>query len=331
MMQDPSLIRRFSEDRIHQRDYDELVGMCKGIIADGGVNQKEAEFLLNWIQAHPDAATLFPANLLADRLLAMLVDKSLDREEAEELLAFLSEMTGEKGQQAKGSMPTSLAFDAPMPPLLFARKTFILTGTFQSGLRRDIEQKLTELGATVGNNVVKTPCCLVVGSLVTESWIHSTHGRKLEKAIAYKAQGCQVAIVSEDHLWNEIERLGSAAIPLPEQREDPGAYWRDLLSVWFAPLALAPEQYEVTVTKAMVAAHLPGKPKSRICAIRYGGGYDSNFIATSIDVPGQGTTKIDGSAMDRNGDVIDSVRTRNLPAETLEMLQSRLNALFVSQ
>jgi hypothetical protein len=324
-MQNTFLGGRFHAERVQHRNYEELVGLCKGIIADGSVNQKEAEFLLNWIQTHPDAAALFPANILADRLLAMLADKSLDAEEADELLALLSEMTGEKGQQGKGAMPTGLAFNDPMPPLSFSVNTFVLTGTFQSGLRRNIEQKLTELGASIGNNVVKSPCCLVVGSLVTESWIHSTHGRKLEKAVAYRAEGCPVTIVSEDHLWNEIERIGNNASLPSEQKSDPEASWKDLLSAWLAPLALDPEQYEFSLTKAMVAVHLPGNLKSRICAIRFSR-YGDRFEATSMDVPGRGNVPLSG-AIDREGNVVDAVRTKTLPQNALEMLRERLGEL----
>jgi NAD-dependent DNA ligase len=137
----------------------------------------------------------------------MLADQSLDREEADELLALLRDLTGEQGQQARGAMPTNLAFDNPMPEITFSQ-TFILTGTFQSGLRKDIEKKLMALGASIGSNVIQNPCCLIVGSLVTPAWIHSTHGRKLEKAVAYREEGHPVKIISEDHLWGEIERLG---------------------------------------------------------------------------------------------------------------------------
>jgi hypothetical protein len=186
------------------------------------------------------------------------------------------------------------------------------------------------MGANTGSNVVKNPCCLVVGSLVTESWIHSTHGRKLEKAVAYRNEGHPVTVISEDHLWSEIERLGPAAALPPEQIPDPRVPWEEWLSAWLSPLALAPEQYEFSVTKAMVAIHLPGNPKSRICAIRFSQHMfpdGMRIVPTSIDVPEQGSTLIDGSGVDRDWNVIDPVNTGSLPAETLEKLKARLEKI----
>ena len=36
--------------RLAKRQMDTLIGISKGVIADGGVNQQEAEFLLNWLE-----------------------------------------------------------------------------------------------------------------------------------------------------------------------------------------------------------------------------------------------------------------------------------------
>ena len=207
-----SLFDLFNKERVQRRSYDELVGLCKGIIADGKINQSEAEFLLNWLHSHEGVADLFPANILAPRLAEMLQDSVLEQEEAEELLSLLRELTGEQGQQARGAAPTAMGFDDPMPALTISGQSFCLTGTFQSGQRKEIEKQLAALDASVSGNVTKSrPCCLVVGSLVTESWKYSTHGRKLESAVAYREEGCPVQVISEDHLWSEIDRLGLLA------------------------------------------------------------------------------------------------------------------------
>lgn len=204
---DPVKARCFHTERLIMRGYDELVGLCKGIIADGEVNPKEAQFLLNWLKAHPDASCNFPASTLANRLADMFIDECLDQDEAAELLFLLRELTGEEGQQGNGAMPTRLAFDDPMPNLFFRGQYFCLTGTFQSGQRKEISQKLESVGSLISSSVTSSrPCCLVVGSLVTEAWLYSTHGRKIEAAVAYRDNGSQVSVISEDHLWNELER-----------------------------------------------------------------------------------------------------------------------------
>jgi hypothetical protein len=43
---------------------------------------------------------------------------------------------------------------------------------------------------------------LVIGEVGSRDWIHSTHGRKIEKAIDYNDRGCRIAIVTEQHWHN---------------------------------------------------------------------------------------------------------------------------------
>lgn len=207
MKNDPVLGLRFRMKYVQERCYDELVGLCKGILADGQVNQAEAEFLHNWLQAHPELADQFPCDILTQRLALHFADGLLDDEEAQDLLFLLKDMTGEKGQQGKGAAPTELAFNNPMPSLAFPSFAYVLTGTFQAGIRQDISKHLEQLGAVIKNRVIKSnPCILVVGALVTPAWIHSTHGRKIEEAVRFRDEGRPISIVSETHLFDELER-----------------------------------------------------------------------------------------------------------------------------
>ena len=206
---DEAVINIFCADRIANKRYNELTGLCKGIIADKEVNETEAKFLLNWLEEHPEASELFPANQLLTRLSIMLKDSRLDKEEAAELLLFIQELTGEKGQEAAGECPTTLCLDNPMPLIQFENCFFCLTGTFQSGQRSEVASLIASLGGEIVKNPVKkNSCYLVVGSLVTKAWLYSSHGRKIEKAVAYREEGCPICIISEDHLWNELQRLG---------------------------------------------------------------------------------------------------------------------------
>jgi len=74
---------------------DELIGVCRGVIADGIVDEREAIFIGQWIENHRDIADRWPVNILYARLTEMLKDGVLNRAEQEELLATLREITGE--------------------------------------------------------------------------------------------------------------------------------------------------------------------------------------------------------------------------------------------
>lgn len=43
----------------------------------------------------------------------------------------------------------------------------------------------------------------MLGTYVSESWAHESYGRKIEKAMAYKADGQNLVIISEEHWLRE--------------------------------------------------------------------------------------------------------------------------------
>lgn len=194
---------RFQAKAIEARSLDELVGLCKGVVADGQINGPEAEFILNWLNANQSVANTFPANVLYPRLVEMLADGKLDDEETRELLGFLRQMTGETGQMGAVNQSTSIAFDAPLPDLAFLGQTFCFTGEFGYGRRDDVKARTAALGARVANSVTVKGCILVVGCIGSEAWLHSTHGRKIEAAVAARVQGKPVSVVPEEH-WHTL-------------------------------------------------------------------------------------------------------------------------------
>jgi hypothetical protein len=47
---------------------------------------------------------------------------------------------------------------------------------------------------------------LVIGEIGSQDWLHSTHGRKIEKAIEYNDTGAKIAIVPEKHWYECVSR-----------------------------------------------------------------------------------------------------------------------------
>lgn len=92
---------------------DTLIGLYKGVLADGVVSQEEAEFLQNWLESNAHVANTFPGSRIYQRIVGYLADGQLDQEEKCELLELLRHCTGEMGQQAKASMSNVMAFDNP--------------------------------------------------------------------------------------------------------------------------------------------------------------------------------------------------------------------------
>ena len=199
---DPYL--KFNYRSVSDRQVNTLIGLCKGIVADGVVNQQEAEFLQNWLAANEIAVVSNPVTCtLLDRVDAMLADGVLDREEAEELLAALRSFAGEPPEVGEFIKTTDLPVDRPQPPIDFLDNAFCCSGTFAYGTRKECEALVSSLGGVNKKTVTRNLDYLVLGAYVTPSWAHESFGRKIEKAVSYRDErGVPLVIVSESH-WIE--------------------------------------------------------------------------------------------------------------------------------
>jgi len=204
-------LARYSD--MQARDCQQLIGICQGLIADNDVNQKEAEFLLHWLKNNPEIAATYPANILTERLVEFFEDGIIDDEESKDLLEILHRMTGEGKINCDEKRSISLGFDDPAPSVCFIGEYFCLTGEFREFKRRDVERILTQAGAFIKNNVLKTlPMYLVVGELCTAEWKFSNYGRKIEKAMAYRDEGYPIKIIPEKHMWSELDKIAGVVL-----------------------------------------------------------------------------------------------------------------------
>ena len=163
-------------ERLSARQIDELIGLARGIAADGSINQIEAEFLQKWLAAnvrmsqHPVIATLY------QRVNEILSDGVLDSDEAADLLHTLncfSDRNFELGEVLK-SITLPLCNPAPTP-LRITGFSYCFTGTFSYGSRKDCEAAVSERGGDHGS-LRKTTDVRVIGLYATESWKHSNFG-----------------------------------------------------------------------------------------------------------------------------------------------------------
>ena len=197
---------------IISRDNQELMGICRGVISDGHVCQREADFLLRWLRDNEDISAIYPGSLLVERLIKIFEDGEVDQEESEELLQLLKNLTGESDMTDFERKSSIFGLDTPPPAISFVEENFCLTGTFEYGSRGEVESILKHFGATIKKDVVKRDSLyLVIGTFASELWKFSSYGRKLEKAIAMRQDGYLVSIVTEQHMFNELERHGFIA------------------------------------------------------------------------------------------------------------------------
>ena len=192
--------RAFNRHRLEDRAIDELIGLCKGVLADGALVIEEAKFIADWMDRNRDIANLWPANILYARIQAALLDGKIDDNEEEELVEALMQVTGGPCLDALApSGSTALPLDDPLPPVVFADREFCLTGKFVTGSRKRCESIVHERGGRTHSGVRRSTDFLVIGAIGSRDWIHSTHGRKIEKAVVYRDRHRGLRIISEQH------------------------------------------------------------------------------------------------------------------------------------
>lgn len=205
------LNRNFSAKRLTNRTIDELIGLCKGMQADGFIHVAEAHFLANWLEKSREIIDIWPCNILAGRIDKIMEDGVVDEAEQRDLFDLLSEITGcnaadeiidkSTGEILEGlsHMATLLPVDKPAPPITFKDKLFCLTGKFFYGARKRCEDEILRRGGQLQATPNKKTDYLVIGLLGSSDWKHSTHGTKIQYGVVLREKGASLAIVTEEH------------------------------------------------------------------------------------------------------------------------------------
>jgi NAD-dependent DNA ligase len=191
---------QFNAARRAERDLSELLGLAKGLLADGQLSQPEATLVHNWVATHPDAAAHWPVSKLAERLERAFADGRVSDEERNDLAELLTALVGGMAGVIVGAdASTELPLDNPCPELAWSGAAFVFTGKFAFGTRADCERQVKNLGASCGKDITMDTDYLVIGTFGSRDWVHTSFGRKIEKAVAYRSKGCRLSIVGEDH------------------------------------------------------------------------------------------------------------------------------------
>lgn len=199
--QNQLITRAIRAKDVCDRKADELIGICRGIIADGEINQKEAEFIINWINLNCDLVSSYPFNIVYTRISEMLSDGYLSEDEKEDLFDLMTKLTGGEviGEDTE-SMSSSLPLCIPAPTIVFSGSSFVFTGVFTTGARKVLEELVKELGGVIHDIVKKDTDYLVIGDIGSKDWSHSSYGRKIEKAVEYRdTKDTGISIVCESH------------------------------------------------------------------------------------------------------------------------------------
>ncbi len=191
-------IKGFNWHRNFTKSVESLLGLCKGLLADNVLNEEEIIFLDTWLKENEQITDAWPANIIADRVQAVLDDGVITQEEAEDLKSTLERIVGSGLQDGVvAGMATRLPIQK-VDELDFEARLFCLTGKFVYGPRKKCENAITDRGGVVHPRVVAYSDYLVIGTLTSRDWAHTSHGRKIESAIKANEEGSAIKIIAEE-------------------------------------------------------------------------------------------------------------------------------------
>lgn len=193
--------------RRRKRTADELVGLCRGLIADGVINDQEVLFLELWLRANDEFRHEYPFNTLYDRVEDALADGVIDPDEERDLLAAIHGLAGnvmpapthEEGKVRGVSTSARLPLCEPPPPVRFDGQVFVVTGVCSYGPRAAVADAIAQRGGLLKSNISRKVGFLVIGDVGSRDWLHSSYGTKIEAAVTLREDGLPIRIVSEDH------------------------------------------------------------------------------------------------------------------------------------
>ncbi len=198
--------RRATDARVLGRSCESLIGICAGVMADGILNDGEIRYLDLWLGENSDLAQTWPGEVIYARVREALRDGQITEEERLYLKDTLSQLIG--GSTNETGAAFGCASTLPMddvPGLQIVERSFCFTGAFLFGTRAACEKAVTVRGGVVGSGVTMELDYLVIGTMTSQDWAHTTFGRKIEKAVEYRSRGYKVRVIGENQWVQALE------------------------------------------------------------------------------------------------------------------------------
>jgi hypothetical protein len=193
------------ERRGTARGVQELISVCRVELGDDQVDESDATFLLDWMQANVHAKDSWPGSVLFERLSRAIVDRHLDPREELELLDVLRKVATSPNAASMRQLSAAIPFDDPAPAILYPTRRFVTAGQFIYGSRKRVEAAIVARGGECSSAADRSVRYLIVGAFGCEEWRQASFKTKIAEAVDLKLTGQPIAIVSE---WHWHQQLG---------------------------------------------------------------------------------------------------------------------------
>jgi NAD-dependent DNA ligase len=211
----PSEFRGILWNHYFSKAFDQLKGMCCGILADGKVTDEEAEFVRRWINRNAAVEQVWPFTEIARRVRAVFADGKITEEERVELREIMDEIIGGKMLPSPGNSeaPFEMALTKPPPDIVeFQNREFSLTGKFALGARSQVVDAIEARGGIFQSSPRHGTRYLVIGVFGSVNWKNSSFGNKIQRAATLREEGSNIAIILEETMARSMNSDTQTAV-----------------------------------------------------------------------------------------------------------------------
>ena len=188
-----------------------LLGLIAGITADGHLHDMEIQFLRTWLAENSQAGEHWLGAQLIEQIDHVLADGVITDVEREALLTTLQTTSGAQFAVTGSVTAEAVGFPADDCEVIFADRTFCLTGKFEFGSRGQCEAATLAAGAACADSITKKVHYLVIGSAgATASWKQASYGQKIDSAMKLREKGHPIYVLTEAAWRGALGRAVSA-------------------------------------------------------------------------------------------------------------------------
>lgn len=203
-MDNGASIQRSLERHRANKAIEHLLGLIEGMVADNHLHDKEVQLLSTWLSANPEATSAWPGNLIGRKVQEVLADGIITEAERSHLLKVLAELIGSDFYETGNASAEVASLPIDDAVTVDIRNAGVcMTGEFIYGTRAACERLTLKAGGMPMDNVSKKVDILVIGTRVSPDWVHTTFGRKIQRAAELQAEGHPIEIISERR-WLEV-------------------------------------------------------------------------------------------------------------------------------
>lgn len=163
-----------------------LKSIIEEIMLDSVISEKEMHILRSWLNNNKQLVGNYPFDKINDVVNKVLEDGRITTDEYKILENVFNDFIN------------PISKNESTNNIVFTDKLFCLSGTFNSGAKDDIENKIKSKGGNCSKTITSKVDYLIVGGSGSEAWKFGNYGGKVQRAMELKEKGKAIEIIGED-------------------------------------------------------------------------------------------------------------------------------------